>query len=191
MSFRELSLWLSMYELIILSLLARRPMTGYLIAAIINDIIGPVAKASNGRIYPLLAKLREEGCLSEKANQLEATNRISKIYKISESGMRRFRYLMLEKANNPKDYKEIFAIKVTSFDLITQSERKLIMNTYEAFCKTHIKHLKRENKDLVRNQKQYEHSDANAVLLKCVLRHSEKIWQHELSWLQEIRKQKF
>ena len=55
-----------MYELIILSLLMRWNAHGYLIASIINDMIGPYAKVSNGRLYPLLAKLEEQG-LIEKA----------------------------------------------------------------------------------------------------------------------------
>ena len=50
-----------MYELMILSILIRQQAHGYLIASIINDIIGPYARLSNGRLYPLLAKLEEAG----------------------------------------------------------------------------------------------------------------------------------
>ena len=49
-----------MYELIILALLRYHHFHGYLIAKIINDIVGPYAKISNGRLYPLLAKLEKE-----------------------------------------------------------------------------------------------------------------------------------
>ena len=52
-----------MYELIILSLLMRWNAHGYLIASIINDMIGPYAKVSNGRLYPLLARLEEQGLI--------------------------------------------------------------------------------------------------------------------------------
>ena len=52
-----------MYELIILSLLMRGPIHGYLISKFINDIIGPVAKVSHGWLYPRLAKLQEEDLL--------------------------------------------------------------------------------------------------------------------------------
>lgn len=41
----------TMYELIILSLLMREPLHGYLIAKIINDMIGPIAKVSHGWLY--------------------------------------------------------------------------------------------------------------------------------------------
>ena len=52
-----------MYELIILSLLMREPIHGYLIAKIINDMIGPIAKVSHGWLYPRLAKLEQEGLI--------------------------------------------------------------------------------------------------------------------------------
>lgn len=52
-----------MYELIILSLLMREPIHGYLISKIINDIIGPLAKVSHGWLYPRLAKLEQEGLI--------------------------------------------------------------------------------------------------------------------------------
>ena len=52
-----------MYELIILSILMRRTAHGYLISKIINDIFGPYTKVSNGRLYPLLAKLQHEGLI--------------------------------------------------------------------------------------------------------------------------------
>ena len=39
-----------MYELIILSLLARWPLHGYLIAKIANDITGPYTRISSGRL---------------------------------------------------------------------------------------------------------------------------------------------
>src|SRR5215472_4008569 len=55
---------LEMYELVILGFLMRMPYHGYLIAKIINDMIGPFARLSNGRLYPLLAKLEQEGLIS-------------------------------------------------------------------------------------------------------------------------------
>ena len=52
-----------MYEMIILALLARWPLHGYLIAKITNDVLGPYARLSNGRLYPLLAKLEAAGLI--------------------------------------------------------------------------------------------------------------------------------
>ncbi len=59
---------MTMYEFIILSQLMHGPAHGYLIAKIINDMIGPYARISYGRLYPLLAKLEQNGLITaEKA----------------------------------------------------------------------------------------------------------------------------
>ena len=58
MSARD-TIGVGMYELIILSLLMRFPLHGYLIAQIANDTIGPWAKISNGTLYPLLTRLEQ------------------------------------------------------------------------------------------------------------------------------------
>ena len=55
-----------MYEFIILAQLMNGPAHGYLIAKIINDMIGPFARISYGRLYPLLAKLEEKEKLPEE-----------------------------------------------------------------------------------------------------------------------------
>lgn len=39
-----------MYELLILGYMTRMPFHGYLMTKIINDMIGPFAKFSNGRV---------------------------------------------------------------------------------------------------------------------------------------------
>ena len=60
-----------MYELIILSLLMRWPMHGYLIAKVTNDQIGPWAKLSSGTMYTILARLEAE-------NLIEAVRRAAR-----------------------------------------------------------------------------------------------------------------
>jgi len=45
------------YELIILGTLMVGPFHGYLIAKIMQNILGPYGKISAGRLYPLLTKL--------------------------------------------------------------------------------------------------------------------------------------
>src|SRR5260370_28993690 len=47
------------YELIILGTLMVGPFHGYLIAKIMQNILGPYGKLSAGRLYPLLTKLEE------------------------------------------------------------------------------------------------------------------------------------
>ncbi|MGH2510148.1 MAG: PadR family transcriptional regulator, partial [Ktedonobacteraceae bacterium] len=103
-----------MYELFILSLLVRFPAHGYLIAHILNDVIGPYAKISNGRLYPLLAKLEKSGLIEVRAeaNQEQHGERNSREYQITEAGYKRFHTLMLDTTSNPGEYQRIFTHKV-------------------------------------------------------------------------------
>jgi DNA-binding PadR family transcriptional regulator len=103
-----------MYELIILSLLMRFPAHGYLIAQIVNDIIGPYARISNGRLYPLLAKLEERGLIEahEESSQALRGERSSRSYQITEEGRRRFHALMMDTTSNPGEYQRFFSTAV-------------------------------------------------------------------------------
>src|SRR5437762_13308084 len=103
-----------MYELIILSLLHRGAVHGYLIAGVINDVIGPFARASNGRIYPLLTKLEEDGLVSVKEEATSEGGRVSRSFAITEAGRTRFRQLMLDTSSSPREYRDLFAFKVTA-----------------------------------------------------------------------------
>jgi DNA-binding PadR family transcriptional regulator len=103
-----------MYELIILSLLMRGPIHGYLIAKIINDLIGPVAKVSHGWLYPRLAKLEQEGLIgaSVEPKQEHQGDRQLHTYEITEAGRKRFHQLMMGTTSNPGEYTKFFWQKV-------------------------------------------------------------------------------
>src|SRR5262245_45987167 len=102
-----------MYELIILSLLMRGATHGYVIAGVVNDVIGPFARASNGRIYPLLAKLAAEGLIAVSEEATSVGGRLSRSFSITEAGRARFRQLMLDTSATPRVYRDLFAFKVT------------------------------------------------------------------------------
>ena len=80
-----------MYEFIILAQLMHGPAHGYLIAKIINDIIGPYARLSPGRLYPLLAKLEQNGLIAPTSGGEgeHQGDRPMRIYKITDLGRMR------------------------------------------------------------------------------------------------------
>src|SRR5690348_10770728 len=114
-----------MYELIILSQLMLRPAHGYMIASIINDMIGPYARISNGRMYPLLAKLEKSGLIAPYTEVPAGTlgDRQLRTYQITEAGRSRFRELMLDTTSNPGEYQKIFQQKVAMLEFLKPSER--------------------------------------------------------------------
>ncbi len=106
-----------MYEFLILSQLMKNSAHGYLIAKIINDIIGPYARVSNGRLYPLLAKMEQAGLIAVRTEPASAPpgDRQLRVYEITEAGRKRYRVLIMDTTLNPGEYQKLFSLKVCDF----------------------------------------------------------------------------
>lgn len=166
-----------MYELIVLTLLSRHPMHGYLIASVINDMIGPYARISNGRLYPLLAKLQDEGLITPQGADAPAGKgeRHQRAYVITESGRVRFHQLMLDTTSNPGDYDRIFWLKVPYLEALQLYERLYLVDHYLNYCQTHVFHLTGEAEGLRRDivERAYmsrEQLDATLLVIEHVIR---------------------
>jgi DNA-binding PadR family transcriptional regulator len=146
-----------MYDLIILSLLMRGSMHGYLISKIINDIIGPIAKISHGWLYPRLAKLEQEGLIvtAAEAKAEQRGERQLRTYQITEAGRKRFHQLMMDTTSNPGEYPKFFWQKVCFLEYIHPAERLHLIDHYINYCQTHILHLKAQAKNLVEGEMHY------------------------------------
>ena len=176
-----------MYELIILSFLIRYPMHGYLIARIINDMIGPYARFSNGRLYPLLAKLEEEGLIVAytEPRDTHKGERQLRSYQITEEGRKRFHDLMMDTTSNPGDYQRIFLHKVPFLEFLKSAERLYLVNHYVNYCHAHILHLIAEEEDLAQTN-HLSPSQLDATLN--VMQHMIDQWQLELDWAKGLHK---
>ena len=179
-----------MYELIILSLLMRWPAHGYLIAKIINDMIGPYARISNGRLYPLLAKLEEQGLIEAyvETGKVSKGDRQHRGYKITEEGRERFHELMMDTNSNPGEYQRIFLQKASVLEFLKPAERIYLIDHYINYCQAHVLHLKTEEEDLVRNQagKAYMTGSHLEASLDSV-RHLADQWRLEVEWAISLR----
>jgi DNA-binding PadR family transcriptional regulator len=162
-----------MYELIILTQLMRGPRHGYVIAKVINDIIGPYAKISNGRLYPLLAKL-EETNLIVASDEGEPGERSVRTYKITASGIERFKAMMMDTQSNPGEYQKIFTLKVSAFSFISASERIYLIEHFLNYCQSHVLHLRAELNDLIQNKRL---DDGNLERIQELMSHRIKHWQ--------------
>ncbi len=178
-----------MYELIILSFLIRNPMHGYLIARIINDMIGPYARFSNGRLYPLLAKLEEEGLIVAytETTDMHKGERQLHSYQITEEGRKRFHDLMMDTTSNPGDYQKLFLHKVPYLEFLKPTERMYLIDHYVNFCQAHVLHLTAEKEDLART-KHMSLSQLDATLN--VIQHMIDQWKLELDWANSLREEK-
>ena len=179
-----------MYELIILSLLMREPIHGYLIAKIINDLIGPIAKVSHGWLYPRLAKLEQEGLIttSIEGDVGKQGERQLRTYKITEDGRKRFHQLMLETTSNPGEYSKFFWQKVCYLEYLHPAERLHLIDHYINYCQTHILHLKAQAKNLVDGEVHYQAMDITQLEATLhVLRRSTSHWQVDLECVNSLR----
>ncbi len=179
-----------MYELIILSLLMREPIHGYLISKIINDIIGPVAKVSHGWLYPRLSKLQEEGLIVESLEKDEEKKgeRQIRIYHITEQGQKRFHELMMDTSSNPGEYSKFFWQKVSFLEFLHPAERLHLIDHYINYCQTHILHLKEQAKNLVEGKVQYQAMNMTQLEMTLqVLRRSTSHWQVDLEYANSLR----
>ncbi|HLI07702.1 MAG TPA: PadR family transcriptional regulator [Ktedonobacteraceae bacterium] len=177
-----------MYELIILGLLMRFPAHGYFIANVINDMIGPYARLSNGRLYPLLAKLEQEGLIvgSTSTEETPRGERQQRSYEITDAGRERFHKLMIDTTSNPGEYQKLFLHKVPLLHLVKHSERLYLLDHYLNYCQAHILHLMAES--------EYLASRANAPVslsqletILDVMQHRIDEWRLELEWAGQLR----
>lgn len=193
-----------MYEFILLAQLMNGPAHGYLIAKIINDMIGPFARLSYGRLYPLLAKLEENGLITAGVDTTRGKqhDRHLRIYTITDAGRMRFQLLMDDTNLNPGEYQKLFAYKVTAFSHITRADRLHLIDHYINHCQTNIFHLQAEAEDMVVKVAQMDdlcqsspemahgfsrldtYSIENIVN---VLQHSTDIWKLQLEWARGLR----
>jgi DNA-binding PadR family transcriptional regulator len=178
------------YELLILSILMRRTAHGYLIASIINDIIGPYARLSNGRLYPLLSKLEELGMIVvvEKTGKNVKGDRNLRGYEITDAGRERFHELMMDTTSNPGEYRQIFLQKVSVLRFLKPAERLYLIDHYINYCQAHILHLTAEREDLVAH-KGFELGPAHLSSTLNVMQHLIDQWQLELDWARSLREQ--
>ena len=179
-----------MYELIILSLLMREPIHGYLISKIINDIIGPIAKVIHGWLYPRLAKLEQEGLIaaSLEGDEGKQGERQLRIYQITEDGRKRFHQLMMDTTSNPGEYSKFFWQKASFLEYLHPAERLHLIEHYINYCQTHILHLKAQAKNLIEGEVQYHAMDLTQLEATLhILRRSTSHWQVDLEYASSLR----
>lgn len=192
-----------MYEFILLAQLMNGPAHGYLIAKIINDIIGPFARLSYGRLYPLLAKLEENGLITAEVDSRgKQPDRHLRIYTITDAGRMRFQILMNDTSLNLGNYQYFFAYKVTAFTHISVADRLRLIDHYINHCQTNIFHLQAEVEDMVlkgaelENLRQGASERAHGFTrldmysienIVNVLQHSADIWKLQLEWAKQLR----
>lgn len=179
-----------MYELMVLSLLMRSPLHGYLIVKITNDMIGPWAKISSGTLYPLLTRMEQAGLISVVKSESTAVagERQTRTFMITEEGRKRFHQVMMDMSSNLGDYQNIFRYKLGFFDLLQPQERLLLFNHYINYCQTSVLHLQTEMANLAHELSGLPNQRFLENVLR-VMEHIERQTQAELEWVRGMREE--
>ena len=179
-----------MYELIILSLLMRWPMHGYLIMKVTNDQIGPWAKISSGTLSTILSRLEQAGFIAvlSQENDSSRRDRRSRTFTITAEGRKRFHQLMMDTSSNLGEYQRFFYYKMGYFDLLRPNEHLLLLNHYLNYCQTTVLHTQTEMEGLVHELAAHQ-APAYLENLLLVMKHIEQQWQAEADWVRSVREQ--
>ncbi|HTK07564.1 MAG TPA: PadR family transcriptional regulator [Ktedonobacteraceae bacterium] len=179
-----------MYELIVLSLLMRFPLHGYLIAQIANDTIGPWAKISNGTLYPLLTRLEQHGLITRLSEEqiVVQTEQQARTFAITDEGRKRFHQVMMDTSSNIGDYQKLFHLKVSYLDLLLPEECQHLLNHYINYCQACILHMKTHSENL-----EHELTGSRGIyplykeLVLQVMQERARLWQAEVDWTLQLR----
>ena len=121
------------------------PFHAYLIAKIMQNILGPYGQLSKGRLYPLLTKLEEAGLImveqvSEQQEKLSVrrSHIPSRSFQITEAGRKRLHELMLDTTSYPGEYQKLFLQKVAYFSFLQPEERLHLIEQYLSYCQSLI-----------------------------------------------------
>ena len=188
------------YELIILGTLMSGPFHGYLIAKIMQNILGPYGQLSKGRLYPLLTKLEEAGLImvkqvSEQQEKLSArrSHIPSRSFQITEAGRKRLHELLLDTTSYPGEYQKLFLQKVTYFSFLQPEERLHLIEQYLSYCQSLISYGTTRAEALANAggnpQESIDMTSAQLADLLIAMRHKIHQWQQELLWAEELREQ--
>ena len=179
-----------MYELLILALLMRAPMHGYLIARIMNDMIGPETKVSHGSLYPKLKALEQAGfiTISQATSETAHHDRQARAYMITDEGRRHFQHLMMDTTAHPGEYSKFFWLKVCFFDFLYPAERLELVDHYIHYCQMHAHHLKTETRNVVDGKAYYRSLSLPQLELTLhTLRRASSHWQIESEYANSLR----
>ena len=180
-----------MYELLVLSFLMYRPLHGYLIAKMSNDILGPWEKVSRGTLYPLLTKLERAGLITalQVDEATSDTDRQSNVFSITSLGQKRFFQLMLDSTSSSGSYRKLFHIKTLHLDLLSLEDQLYLVDHYLSYCQTSIRYQQAQAQNLAQDSVKRNYM-GGPMLPQAVTNLMELLieqWQTELVWTQSIR----
>jgi PadR family transcriptional regulator AphA len=128
---------MSSVQYVLLSLLAREPLSGYDMKLQMNGRINSFYKINNNQLYPVLSKLEAEGLIELQSHERESYRPARKVYKITEAGIESLKAWVVE-PTEPEYVRMEFLLKQYSSWLV---EPAVMISLLEAKEQEHRKRL--------------------------------------------------
>jgi DNA-binding PadR family transcriptional regulator len=169
---------------------------GYLIAKIVQNILGPYGQLSKGRLYPLLTKLEEAGLIvaepvSDQPESRPRSHIPSRSYRLTEAGRARFHTLMMDTTSYLGEYQRLFLQKTAYFSFLQPEERLRLVEHYIGYCQSLVSYGSARAEELAQSGTESPIGMTSAQLTDLLtgMRHKIQQWQQELLWAEELREQ--
>lgn len=161
-------------------------MHGYLIAGIIDDIMGPFRRMQWGALYPVLNRLEKEGLIRahQETCQVEE-GRTRRVYEITPAGKERLHALLMDTEHHLGDYDTIFAHKVALFSDLAPHERLYLARHYAVYAQQNIDHLERERSDLLARVRELLAAERLQDIVT-LMDHRTAYWSNERAWAEQL-----
>jgi DNA-binding PadR family transcriptional regulator len=174
-----------MYEFLVLGRLANAPMHGYMIAKIIEKIMGPFRHVQWGALYPILNRLEREGLIRAEEVEPECEGRSRKAFAITEAGRARLHELVMDTEHHQGEYDMIFFHKVALFGQLLPEERIYLARHYAVYSQQNIDHLERSRRGI---GQEVAHSicPAQEANIQAVITHRIEHWHQERAWAEAL-----
>lgn len=133
------------YELFVLGELTAGPHHGYLLHAILGQILGPFRQVSWGALYPLIHRLSQDGLIAavpqKSAGKGGRQGHERILYGITPAGRRRFRALILEQVPPAAYNTDVFISKLGYFDHIDAQQQMKILKYHRDHMQSEYDHI--------------------------------------------------
>ncbi len=170
------------YELIILGTLMVGPFHGYLIAKIMQNILGPYGKISAG-VEPVSEQ--------QERQQHRRSHIPSRRYRITGDGRKRLHDLMLDTTSYLGEYQKVFLQKVAYFSFLQPEERLQLIEHYIGYCQRLVSYGTARAEELAQSgtESPIQMTSAQLADLLTGMQHKIHQYQQELLWAEELREQ--
>jgi DNA-binding PadR family transcriptional regulator len=172
-----------MIQYAILGLLSWKPLSGYDLKKIISNTEVFYWSGNNNQIYKSLIQLHQEGMVSQQVKQQESLP-AKKIYSITEKGRDALRKWVISTAEIP-EFRSTFLIQLAWGDQLSDEDLDSLLTGYEDEIDIHLKMLQEKAR---RQSEAPNRTKREAFLWEKISEHSISIYQHEIDWVCQIRK---